>query len=141
VKRCSRCGETKPYSEFHRFNRGDGRQVWCKACRKAYDHEYYLKTKTRWADNKIAWKLERNRWLRELKTGKPCSNCGGFFPPEAMQWDHRPGTIKLGEISKHVRNYSQATILAEIAKCDLVCATCHAIRTYNRLHNKLALGA
>lgn len=140
MKRCARCGEIKPYSEFHRFNRGDGRQVWCKSCRKAYDHEYYLKTKTRWVNNKLAWKIERNRWLRELKTGKPCMDCGGSFPPEALQWDHRPGTVKLGDISDKLRNRSVAIILAEIAKCDLVCASCHAIRTYNRWHDAVAIG-
>lgn len=33
-KRCSKCGETKPLSEFH-LHRGmkDGRYCWCKACR------------------------------------------------------------------------------------------------------------
>ncbi len=140
MKRCSRCGEMKPHAEFHRFKRGDGLQAWCRSCRKNYDHEYYVKTKTRWAANKLAWKTERNRWLRELKTGKPCTDCGGTFPPEALHWDHRPGTIKLGEISNKLRNRSRAMILQEIAKCDLVCASCHAIRTYNRLHDALALG-
>lgn len=34
LKRCSRCGETKPRSEFHRQGRApDGLQRACKACR------------------------------------------------------------------------------------------------------------
>jgi hypothetical protein len=41
MERCSRCGETKPYSEFHRNKRGDGYQRWCKTCRKTYDHDYH----------------------------------------------------------------------------------------------------
>jgi len=52
-----------------------------------------------------------------------------------MQWDHLPGNEKLGDITGSLRNHSQAKILAEIGKCDLVCANCHAIRTYNRLHS------
>lgn len=130
----------KPYSEFHRLNSGDGFQVWCKACRKVYDHDYHLKNATRWAQNKLAWRIERRRWLRELKTGKPCTDCGRSFPPEAMQWDHRPRTVKLGEISSKLRHRTEAVVLAEIAKCDLVCAGCHAIRTYNRWH-ELTIGA
>jgi len=31
VKRCSKCGEIKPYAEFHNYKRGDGYQPWCKA--------------------------------------------------------------------------------------------------------------
>src|SRR2546426_1918759 len=57
---------------------------------------YWLRNKTRWADRKLSW-LERQRaWLRELKAGKTCTDCGGSFPPEAMQWDQLPGMIKLG---------------------------------------------
>ena len=49
-----------------------------------------------------------------------------------MQWDHRPGTEKLGEIGGDFRTRTRLEILAEIAKCDLVCANCHAIRTFDR---------
>jgi len=51
-----------------------------------------------------------------------------------MQWDHLPEFEKLGEISGKLRNHGRAKILAEIGKCELVCANCHAIRTYKRLH-------
>jgi hypothetical protein len=30
------------------------------------------------------------------------------------------------------RRHSAATVEAEIAKCELVCANCHAVRTFNR---------
>jgi len=49
-----------------------------------------------------------------------------------MHFDHRPGEIKEFEIGFAVRGYSRRRILAEIAKCDLVCANCHAVRTYRR---------
>lgn len=33
MKRCSRCGETQPVSEFHHnFGTPDGYQNWCKSC-------------------------------------------------------------------------------------------------------------
>jgi len=50
-----------------------------------------------------------------------------------MEWDHLPGTVKLGEISSMVRKWSTKLIFEELAKCELVCANCHAIRTYKRL--------
>jgi len=50
-----------------------------------------------------------------------------------MQWDHLPGTVKLGEISSKIRTWSTKLIFDELAKCELVCANCHAIRTYKRL--------
>jgi len=37
VKRCSKCGETKPLDDFsRRADRPDGRQGWCRACHKAH---------------------------------------------------------------------------------------------------------
>jgi hypothetical protein len=51
-----------------------------------------------------------------------------------MHWDHLPEFEKLGEISGNLRDHGRAKVLAEISKCELVCANCHAIRTYTRLH-------
>lgn len=41
-KQCTRCGEEKPISEFHRRgdNKGDGHRSWCKACRAIEKAEY-----------------------------------------------------------------------------------------------------
>jgi hypothetical protein len=49
-----------------------------------------------------------------------------------MQWDHLPGALKLGSISTDFRGSSRQKILDEIAKCELVCANCHTIRTFGR---------
>ena len=61
---------------------------------------------------------------------KPCQDCDKTYQPHVMQFDHR-GDDKLREVSK-MAGCSQAAIEAEIAKCDLVCANCHAERTYGR---------
>lgn len=49
-----------------------------------------------------------------------------------MQWDHKPGFEKLGDVSGDFWGRGREEVLAEIAKCDLVCANCHAIRTFTR---------
>ena len=48
-----------------------------------------------------------------------------------MQWDHLPGRSKRGDISA-LSGVTRAEILEEIAKCELVCANCHVIRTFTR---------
>lgn len=129
MKRCARCGLVKSISEFHRNRaRRDGLQTYCKACRAVIDHERYERRRGK----PIAWRVfdrTLRKWLRELKTGRPCTDCGRVFPPEVMQWDHLPGTQKLADVSL-IR--SRDAILGEIAKCELVCANCHAIRTFRR---------
>src|SRR6266849_670862 len=65
---------------------------------------------------------------------RPCLDCGGRFHFSAMDFDHVSGT-KLFNVGNS-RSYSHFKILAEIAKCDVVCANCHRIRTYRRDHER-----
>lgn len=76
---------------------------------------------------------ERRALYQQLKD-KPCADCGGSFPVVCMQYDHLPEYVKCFNISEAVRDGSATKdeLLAEIAKCDVVCANCHAIRTSNR---------
>lgn len=57
----------------------------------------------------------------------PCSDCGKTFSSVAMDFDHVRG-VKFRMVSTMV-NYSWERVLDEIAKCELVCANCHRIRT------------
>jgi len=60
-------------------------------------------------------------------------DCGERFPFYVLDYDHRPDEIKKGEIARMASgSYKWETILAEIAKCDLICANCHRKRTWLR---------
>jgi hypothetical protein len=72
--------------------------------------------------------------VQEYKEANPCVDCGLYFHYSQMQFDHRPGEDKKREVS---RLTGRRTIWAEIAKCDLVCANCHALRTWKRQHGLL----
>jgi hypothetical protein len=69
--------------------------------------------------------------MRELKSN-PCVDCGGRFHPAAMAFDHLPGASKHLEIANLVRRGSIGLARLELQKCELVCANCHAVRTFNR---------
>lgn len=72
----------------------------------------------------------RRAYVHELKS-VPCMDCGGTFDPICMDFDHRPGTVKEFCIGTRLQ-LSLERILAEIAKCDIVCANCHRIRTHRK---------
>jgi hypothetical protein len=63
----------------------------------------------------------------------PCADCGGRFPEECMDFDHVRGT-KVAGIARlrGSRPSCWKKIEAEIAKCELVCANCHRIRSKQR---------
>lgn len=65
---------------------------------------------------------------------KPCMDCAEQFPPCAMDFDHRPGENKIAGIGQ-MQHWKPSRIIEEIAKCDLICANCHRIRTYDRIQN------
>ena len=55
------------------------------------------------------------------------------FPPAVMHWDHLPGHEKVKDVGRLAANHNRSQVLAEIEKCELVCANCHALRTLSRM--------
>jgi hypothetical protein len=49
-----------------------------------------------------------------------------------MEFDHRSGEGKVGAIADVKNSGAFRKLIAELEKCDLVCANCHRIRTYER---------
>jgi hypothetical protein len=80
----------------------------------------------KWRNQWLAPHLE---WLNSLKNVS-CADCEGYFPPEAMDFDHVRGK-KVKQISC-MKGMKRERILFEIAKCDLICTNCHRIRTIAR---------
>ncbi len=70
------------------------------------------------------------QFIAEQKA-KPCMDCGNSYPPFVMHFDHRDPTQKIAKLSS-CRRFAQA--VREMAKCDVVCSNCHAIRTFNAKH-------
>jgi hypothetical protein len=69
--------------------------------------------------------------VNDLKAN-PCTDCGGTFPVICMDFDHIRGE-KLIDVSRMLlTDYPLDRILAEIELCELVCANCHRIRSWER---------
>ncbi len=66
--------------------------------------------------------------LNALKA-HPCTDCGKQYPSPAMHFDHVRGEKKRFHII--VSNMRRPDLGEELAKCELRCANCHAIRHYN----------
>ena len=104
-------------------------------CRAEIDHQEYERAVGRSIPraSRTSYAVPRGAWLRSLKDGRPCTDCGRVFDPQVMQWDHLPGLEKLGDIGGDSwAGRTEEEILSEIAKCELVCTNCHTIRTFRR---------
>ena len=76
-----------------------------------------------------AW-VKRRREFWDLLKEKPCTDCVVQYPPYVMQWDHITDDKNFTIGSNW--QFGIDRILAEIEKCELVCANCHAERTHRR---------
>lgn len=101
--------------------------------------QYRLKGRSHYERNKDSY-LEKNKEIRErnrayvrsIKESGACSDCG-ISDFRVLDFDHLPGQEKRAEVSRMVAyGFSIESIKKEIAKCDLVCANCHRIRTHER---------
>jgi len=86
-------------------------------------------------------KTQKNRlnykYVWELKSRTPCSDCGQIYHPSIMEFDHKDPSAKRGMVSA-MMNCRIQTIQAEIDKCDIVCSNCHQYRTFIRGQHKRA---
>jgi hypothetical protein len=84
----------------------------------------------------VAHRKKQRGTIKDLiRTAKDraCQDCGIKYPHYVMHFDHLPGHEKLFTIGNYARRSVAVKRLAEeIAKCDVVCANCHAERTYQR---------
>lgn len=132
-KTCTKCGKEKPVTSFGKI-RGRLRSE-CNWCKSLLARDWREKTKEKRRLDRRRRFEEVQNFINSLKHEKPCTDCNEEHPYWRLDFDHRDGTTKIAEISKMKSGlYSRQRILDEIAKCDLVCANCHRIRTWNRSH-------
>jgi hypothetical protein len=144
MKTCTRCGFPKPIEEFVKSTQTkSGRGAHCLVCdrdrvadrrqdpsvriqRITYSAEYRTNNLEVLRSHDRQAKRDQQMWLNNLKE-KPCVDCRSVFPPCCMDFDHVAGT-KVKGIGQ-LLSCSKEIVLSEIAKCELVCACCHRVRT------------
>lgn len=132
-KVCTQCKIDKPLSEYGmRLGR---KHYTCKDCLNEKQKMAYRKNKKYWLDMNRRKRAENRDRYNATKDGKPCSECGGFYPSYVMDYDHRDPDSKIMPISK-MMGYSWWFIQEEIDKCDLLCSNCHRIKTYETVNRQ-----
>ena len=107
------------------------------ARRRAIVRRYRSKPEVRAKD--LAYTLNRHAQRQELLNklkDVPCKDCGNSFPSYCMDFDHVRGD-KFMDLSD-MKGRTLELIMTEAAKCDVVCANCHRIRTHDRKSIKVA---
>ena len=129
MKKCTACEVSKPHSEFHKRARAsDGLQSWCKSCKAKQHTEYFAANKHVWRRNEERTKERSREYILQMfLTG--CIDCG-TKDPRVLTFDHI-GDDKQFDVANGMKR-GLPNLKREIAKCEVVCANCHMIRTASR---------
>lgn len=129
MKKCSLCKIEKELACFAK--KREGKQPHCKDCQKIKIREWYKNNKEHQKSKTKADKIKVRELLRNQKSG-PCTDCKVSYPYYVMDWDHVSGE-KVANVGTMTHQGALKKALDEIAKCELVCANCHRIRTHKRI--------
>lgn len=100
-------------------------EVVCANC-----HRLRTADRGRWELDFLSAQNPRNAQVLIDAKSSGCLDCG-MTEYYALEFDHLPGQPKLATISA-MRFSPTDKLKAEIAKCDVVCANCHRVRTARR---------
>jgi hypothetical protein len=122
----------------------DRKHAYCRTCARAYNRKYWLdnpdkhearkkQQRQQGRHKRIERKMYTREWqqkqrerLRAYKETLRCVRCG-FDHPAALDFHHRDPAEKKFGVAQGALKYAWSTLLAEIAKCDVLCSNCHRI--------------
>jgi hypothetical protein len=122
TRTCGRCKVDQPLDQFYieaearsTARLGKKKKMPCRGCNQRYQAER---------------RAPRQEYVDRIKAERGCMDCG--LHPEysqVLEFDHRPDEDKRFHISDRMASGTMEDLIAEIAKCDIVCANCHRVRT------------
>lgn len=130
---------------FQAFNRGSTPRSGTLTAndpdyQRKYHKKHYTKNKQKYLDN-----ASKRRKVLRLEVQKikdvPCLDCGVKYPYWVMHFDHRNNDRNGNAcVSRLISSTQRTKLYEEIDKCDIVCANCHADRTYKRMQATVIQG-
>ena len=127
--------DTRPEWRFQQ--EGESRKEYLKRYQREYHrHEWYPEHKKDRIQETKDRRAELQEWYTSYKATLHCKNCQEWRS-ECLQFHHRDPKQKLFNVGQWIRNgVSLQTLKAEIEKCDVLCANCHAVETQNQRYRK-----
>lgn len=131
MKECRDCKIVKSYSDFNKNKaKRDGYGDKCRPCMKIYRQNHYNSNKLEIVNKVTARRAELFNYIWQIKCNSRCVDCGNA-DPRVLDFDHLGDKeFNLSEVTR--RGFGRSKIDVEIAKCEIRCANCHRIKTFER---------
>lgn len=132
MKKCTTCSEKKDENDFslQRRKMKNGESYFCRRseCRNCYNDymRRYLKNKESHKKLVKKSKIDRRKFISDLKLKNGCKRCGYNKCSAALHFHHINKNEKDFEISWAAnKGISVEKIQKEIDKCIILCSNCH----------------
>lgn len=138
-KRCCRCRLLKDTGEFHRSaSRKDGRQSYCRSCKKVLDEEHNRRNPRRNYGRTREYRIRNRRWLDKYLRTKQCEWKGcTVSDPDMLVFDHLDPREKRDHVTTLAHSSCGLKCLQEeVAKCRVLCANHHYKHTIQQFGYK-----
>ena len=123
MKTCYKCKE--PHK---------GSYSYCASCRKEIDAQYNKRRDKAKKYAQIEARAKVNKaYILDYLESHPCEHCGNNNPI-VLEFHHLKD--KRYNVSEMPYSYSMGSIKKEIEKCQVLCANCHRIVTFNERKRK-----
>jgi hypothetical protein len=133
--RCSACHLALPAEAFTWSTAR--RQDMCRTCRRSYNRRYAVLNADRRREyyrQRRALRRDKGRALVAAAKASGCVDCGEA-DATVLDFDHVREPKRANVADLVAFGSPPSTVAKEIAKCEVVCANCHAIRTGERKPN------
>lgn len=98
MKECTKCGDLKPFSEFHKAaSHPSGLRSQCKSCAREYSVARYAKNKQYYADYRIKQRYGLSPYeysVLESQQKGACRICLAPNKPLVVDHDHATGVVR-----------------------------------------------
>jgi hypothetical protein len=131
---CGHCSvEFEPYRSHQKFCSSKCRQKSYfnenPEKKRAYEKANRLKHKEKRSQADRKRRLKSLEYIQQIKLENGCNKCGYKGHAAALDFNHLDPAQKSFNISSYL-NSSREILDKEIAKCEVLCANCHRIHTY-----------
>lgn len=136
-KVCTKCKQEKPVDQFRFANKAlNKRHIWCKVCFSNHEKSKWYGTDPTYREKRTNLTKQRNKinrdFILEYKNTHPCEDCG-ISDYRVLEFDHIDPSTKSHNIGEMIhKGLALTTIKEEVAKCRVLCANCHRIRTWSQ---------
>lgn len=135
TKVCTKCKLSLSIEEFYFKDKvKNKRQSSCRVCNRVDSKQHYEKYKDHYKRKALKQSQASRQFLFDYLKGKSCIDCG-ILDVRVLEFDHISEDKRAGVGFMARSGYGKEAILREIAKCEIRCANCHRIRTFERINS------